>query len=72
MTTDLTALNLTDIDTLTVTLKRNNAPNIYWVFASEVAFDDGRSPVPTPEPSTVALFGAGLAGLALLRNKFRK
>lgn len=72
MTTDLTALNLTDIDTLTVTLKRNNAPNIYWVFASEVAFDDGRSPVPTPEPSTVALFGAGLAGLALLRNRQKK
>lgn len=72
MTTDLTALNLTDIDTLTVTLKRNNAPNIYWVFASEVAFDDGRIPVPAPEPATVALFGVGLAGLALLRNKFRK
>lgn len=68
MTTDL---NLTNIDTLTVTLNRNNAQNIYWAFASEVTFDDGR-PAPVPEPSTLILLGAGLAGLGLLRNRQKK
>jgi len=43
----------------------------FWLMLSEVTFDDGL-PAPVPEPSTMILFGTGLAGLALLRNRRRK
>ena len=43
----------------------------FWAFMSEVTFDDG-VPAPVPEPSTMILFGAGMAGLALLRKRHQK
>jgi hypothetical protein len=57
-----------DTQNLTVTINRNLFPGSFWVFLSEVTFDDGR-PSPVPEPSSLLLFGVGLAGAALLRKR---
>lgn len=34
--------------------------------------DNHSAPAPVPEPATLLLFGAGAAGLAAFRKKFRK
>lgn len=40
-----------------------------WVFLSEVQFDDGLVSSIIPEPDSLALFGAGLFGLGVLRRR---
>lgn len=62
-------LGFTNITDLTVKINRDlSSPELYWAFMSEVTFDDGR-PAPVPEPATLVLLGAGIGGLALLRNR---
>lgn len=66
-----TDLGLRSVDLLTVTINRDiSGTDRFWVFVSEVTFDD--QSVPVPEPSTLMLIGSGIAGLALLRNRRRK
>jgi hypothetical protein len=61
-------LGLDPVDVMTVTINRDlSSPYSFWVFVSEITFDDG-VPTPVPEPSTFILFGAGIAGFALLRR----
>ena len=57
-----------DVNELSVTLNRDTAPGRFWLFVSEITFSDGL-PSPVPEPSTLLLLGAGLAGVALLRKR---
>ncbi len=65
-------LGLTMIQDLTVQIDRDTFGGTrFWLFCSEITFDDGQ-PSPVPEPSTIILFGAGIAGFALLRNRRRK
>jgi hypothetical protein len=61
-------LGLDNVNELSVTLNRDTNPGRFWVFMSEITFSDGL-PSPVPEPSTLLLLGAGLAGVALLRKR---
>jgi hypothetical protein len=62
-------LGLNNIKDLSVTIDRDTYGGTrFWLFCSEITFDDG-VPAPVPEPSTFLLFGAGIAGFALLRNR---
>lgn len=66
-----TDLGLMSVDLLTVTINRDiSGDHRFWVFLSEVTFDD--QSVPVPEPSTMMLIAPGIAGLALMRNRRRK
>ncbi|MBJ6727404.1 PEP-CTERM sorting domain-containing protein [Geomesophilobacter sediminis] len=67
-------VGLSDIDQLVVTLNRDIAQDKFWLFMSEVTFDDGLSDpaAAVPEPSTVVLVAAGLAGLAMVQWRKRK
>jgi hypothetical protein len=65
-------LRLANIRDLTVTINRDiHGDARFWLFVSEITFDDGVPP-PVPEPSTLVLLGAGIAGFALLRNRRRQ
>jgi hypothetical protein len=65
-------LGLVNFNDLTVKINRDlSSKYSFWLFVSEITFDDGL-PAPVPEPSTFILFGAGIAGFALLRNRHRK
>jgi len=65
----LANLGLDSIDALTVTINRDiSGGNRFWVFVSEISFDDG-APAPVPEPSTITFLGIGIACVALLRRK---
>lgn len=61
-------LGLDNVNELVVTLNRDESPFSFWVFMSEVTFDDG---INVPEPGTVLLLGAGLAGIGLFRLRRR-
>jgi hypothetical protein len=62
-------LGLDNIQDLSVTIDRDiYGGTRFWLFVSEISFDNG-IPAPVPEPSTVLLFGAGIAGFALLRRR---
>lgn len=41
----------------------------FWIMLSEVQFDDGRVVAAVPEPMTLSLLGAGLAGIAAMRRR---
>jgi len=48
--------------------------NVYWSVSfldspNDVAYREGQQEVPVPEPTTLALFGIGLAGLGFARKK---
>jgi hypothetical protein len=69
---NLADLGLGSLTDMTVTINRDlSSLYSFWLFVSEVTFDNG-VPAPVPEPSTMILFGAGIAGLALLRNRQKK
>jgi hypothetical protein len=68
---NLSNLNLTNIDDLTVEINRDLSPGCFWVFLSEVTFDDG-NPAPVPEPASLTLIGTGIAVVALLRIRRKK
>jgi len=65
----LSDLALDDLKDLTLTINRNLSPDTFWVFVSEVTFDDGQNPAPVPEPSSFLLMGAGIFGMALWRRR---
>ena len=67
----LSNLDLENIKDLTVTLDREISANTFWVFMSEVTFDDGRNPVPVPEPSSLLLVALGGVVLSFLRYRRR-
>lgn len=67
----LTNLGLTDISSLSVTIFQNQNPDAFWLFLSQVTFDDG-TPAPVPEPASLILFGAGIAAVALLKIRRKK
>jgi hypothetical protein len=56
------------VQELTVEIIRDISATRFWVFVSEITFDDGE-PAPVPEPSTLILFGAGIAAVALFRHR---
>ncbi|HBA86717.1 MAG TPA: PEP-CTERM sorting domain-containing protein [Geobacter sp.] len=62
-------LDLQDIEDLTVTLDREVSASMFWVFMSEVTFDDGRNPAPVPEPSSLLLVAMGGVALSFLRYR---
>jgi hypothetical protein len=60
-----TVNNLALTGDITTTLNRSGG----WVFLSEVTFDNGLRATAVPEPLTLSIFGAGLAGMAALRRR---
>lgn len=65
---NLTNLDLDNVNDLTVIINRDLSPDSFWLFLSEVTFDDGNS-VPVPEPASLILFGVGISCVVLLRNR---
>lgn len=51
-----------------VTITQNSNPNTGFYFD----FVPGNGTAATPEPATIAVFGLGLAGLAIARRRFKK
>jgi hypothetical protein len=71
-----------DIATATLTTVRYTWLNDNWsgipggldanLQITSAFFDNTATPIPTPEPSTLILLGAGLAGLVMFRKKHSK
>lgn len=71
--------NTDDIDNQHFAIFRDN--NIFWIAMEDLSFRNSdkdyndmvvRDPIPTPEPSTLFLLGAGFVGVGLLRKRFKK
>ncbi|MDD2853435.1 MAG: PEP-CTERM sorting domain-containing protein [Desulfuromonadaceae bacterium] len=53
-------------------VRLRNGSQDFEILSSELHIDYCAAPAPVPEPSTIALFGAGLIGAGFIRRRIRK